>query len=309
MPITWVLRKPKDSSKIGVTFRSKDKRVSIQSVRGRAATLTDLIPDLRVLKVCDQSVTTANEASALIAKAPAGEIRITTAGSHHQATKGTEVVAGTNKKRKEKAGIAIAQVEKKNYVGISKVNKSGIFFDLEPGRILLGINGRRITKSEQALHLLRKKDNLRFVVVDPSDLGNDLGELQSTTVQTKPIEGQKPGTSGLRKKTKVFMSENYLENFVQAAFDSIIDNGTNVSEGSLLIGGDGRYFNKEATQTIIKMAVANGVKRIWVGQDGLMSTPAISATIRERGPVWQKAFGAFILTASHNPGGPDEDFG
>jgi phosphoglucomutase len=136
-----------------------------------------------------------------------------------------------------------------------------------------------------------------------------LGELKPTKVSTSPIEGQKPGTSGLRKKTKVFMSENYLENFVQASFDAIKDSGTNLSEGSLLIGGDGRYFNGEAIQTIINMAAANGVKRIWVGQDGLMSTPAISATIRERGPVWQKAFGAFILTASHNPGGPEEDFG
>ena len=136
-----------------------------------------------------------------------------------------------------------------------------------------------------------------------------LGELKPTVVATSPIDGQLPGTSGLRKKTKVFMSENYLENFVQSAFTAIKESGTNVSEGSLLIGGDGRYFNSEAIQTIIKMGVANGVKRFWIGQDGLMSTPAVSAVIRERGPVWQKAFGAFILTASHNPGGPEEDFG
>jgi len=136
-----------------------------------------------------------------------------------------------------------------------------------------------------------------------------LGPLKPTIVGTAPIKGQQPGTSGLRKKTKEFKSENYLENFVQSAFDAIVDSGTVVSEGTLLIGGDGRYFNDEAIQTIIKIGVANGVKRFWVGQDGLMSTPAVSATIRERGPVWQKAFGAFILTASHNPGGPEEDFG
>ena len=136
-----------------------------------------------------------------------------------------------------------------------------------------------------------------------------LGSLKRKAVSTTPIDGQKPGTSGLRKKTKVFMGENYLENFVQSAFDAIKESGTIVSEGSLLVGGDGRYFNPEAIQTIIKMAVANGVKRVLVGQDGLMSTPAVSATIRERGPTWKKAFGAFILTASHNPGGPDEDFG
>jgi len=136
-----------------------------------------------------------------------------------------------------------------------------------------------------------------------------LGKLRPTTVETGPIAGQKPGTSGLRKKTKEFMTEHYLNNFVQATFDAVKATGTNVSEGSLLIGGDGRYFNPEAIQIIIKMGVANGVKRFWVGQNGLLSTPAISAIIRERGPRWQKAFGAFILTASHNPGGPDEDFG
>jgi phosphoglucomutase len=133
-----------------------------------------------------------------------------------------------------------------------------------------------------------------------------MGPLKPTIVATAPIAGQQPGTSGLRKKTKDFMKPNYLENFVQSAYDSIKESGTNLGEGSLLIGGDGRYFNSDAIQTIIKMGVANGVKRFWVGENGLMSTPAVSATIRERGPVWQKAYGSFILTASHNPGGPEE---
>jgi phosphoglucomutase len=136
-----------------------------------------------------------------------------------------------------------------------------------------------------------------------------LGPLKPTIVETAPIAGQKPGTSGLRKKTKEFMTENYLNNFVQATFDAIKADGTDVSEGSLVIGGDGRYFNDVAIQTIIKMGIANGVTRFWVGKDGLLSTPGVSTIIRERGPVWQKAFGAFILTASHNPGGPEEDFG
>lgn len=136
-----------------------------------------------------------------------------------------------------------------------------------------------------------------------------LGPLTATAVKTAPIPGQQPGTSGLRKKTKEFMGENYLNNFVQSAFNAVKESGTKLNEGTLLIGGDGRYFNPEAIQIIVKMAVANGVKRIWVGQDGIMSTPAVSAVIRERGPCWQKAFGAFILTASHNPGGPEEDFG
>lgn len=136
-----------------------------------------------------------------------------------------------------------------------------------------------------------------------------LGALKPTDVATAPIDGQKPGTSGLRKKTKEFMKEHYLNNFVQAAYDAVKATGTNVSEGTLLIGGDGRYFNDVAIQTIVSMGVANGVKRFWIGKDGLLSTPAVSAIIRERGPVWQKAFGGFILTASHNPGGPEEDFG
>jgi len=136
-----------------------------------------------------------------------------------------------------------------------------------------------------------------------------LGPLKPTSVSTSPIAGQKPGTSGLRKKTKQFMEEHYLNNFVQSAFDAVKSSGTNISEGTLVVGGDGRYFNSEAIQTIIKMGVANGVKRFWIGHNGLLSTPAVSAVIRERGPVWQKAFGAFILTASHNPGGPEEDFG
>jgi phosphoglucomutase len=101
----------------------------------------------------------------------------------------------------------------------------------------------------------------------------------------------------------------YLHNFVQATFNALPMYGTDLADGALLLGGDGRYYNDVAIQVIIKMAVANGVKRVVVGQHGLLSTPAVSAIIREKGPDWQKAFGAFILTASHNPGGPDEDFG
>ncbi|RLO08801.1 hypothetical protein DYB28_009939, partial [Aphanomyces astaci] len=140
------------------------------------------------------------------------------------------------------------------------------------------------------------------------DLTNQvgLGKLAVSAVATTPIDGQKPGTSGLRKKTKVFMQPNYLNNFVQATFDALP--AKDLLQGTLVVSGDGRFYNKEAIQTIIKMAVASGVDRIWIGQNGLLSTPAVSAVIRERegGAV---AFGAFILTASHNPGGIDEDFG
>lgn len=119
-------------------------------------------------------------------------------------------------------------------------------------------------------------------------------------VSTTPFEGQKPGTSGLRKKVTVFQQPHYLENFVQSIFDNLADyQGT-----TLVLGGDGRYHNKTAIQTILKMAAANGFGQVLVGQNGLLSTPAVSAVIRKN-----KAFGGLILSASHNPAGPDGDFG
>ncbi len=119
-------------------------------------------------------------------------------------------------------------------------------------------------------------------------------------IATKPFEGQKPGTSGLRKKVLVFQQPNYVENFVQSIFDSL----EGFEGQTLVVGGDGRYHNREAIQTILRMAAANGFGRILVGQGGLLSTPAASCVIRARG-----AFGGIILSASHNPGGPDGDFG
>ncbi len=121
------------------------------------------------------------------------------------------------------------------------------------------------------------------------------------TVATIPYNDQRPGTSGLRKKTRVFLEKpHYLENFVQSTFDSL----EGFQGKTLVIGGDGRYGNKEATQTIVRLAIANGFGRILIGQYGLLSTPAASCVIRK-----YKAFGGFILSASHNPAGIDEDFG
>ena len=136
-----------------------------------------------------------------------------------------------------------------------------------------------------------------------------LGALKVSTLKTQPIDGQKPGTSGLRKKTAVFTEGKYLHNFVQATFDALKSTGADLECQTLLIGGDGRYYNDTAINVITKIALANGVRRVWVAKDGLASTPAVSALIREGGPQWKKVFGAFILTASHNPGGPSEDFG
>lgn len=120
------------------------------------------------------------------------------------------------------------------------------------------------------------------------------------TIQTKPFDGQKPGTSGLRKKVPVFQQPHYAENFIQSVFDGL--------EGSagktLVIGGDGRYLNREIIQTTIRMAAANGFGRVLTAKGGLLSTPAASNIIRKN-----KAFGGLILSASHNPGGPDGDFG
>lgn len=120
------------------------------------------------------------------------------------------------------------------------------------------------------------------------------------TIQTRPIEGQKPGTSGLRAKTRVFMQPGYLENFVQSVFDTVGP----MAGKTLTLGGDGRFFNAEAIQTILRMAAANGAARVVVGQNGLLSTPAASAVIRHL-----KTDGGLILSASHNPGGENGDFG
>lgn len=119
------------------------------------------------------------------------------------------------------------------------------------------------------------------------------------TVATQPIAGQKPGTSGLRKKTPVFMGEHYLENFVQSIFDVVGTKGK-----TFVLGGDGRYFNDRAAQVILRMAAANGVKKMIVGQGALLSTPAASHLIR-----LNQTDGGIIMSASHNPGGPNEDFG
>ena len=120
------------------------------------------------------------------------------------------------------------------------------------------------------------------------------------TVQTKPFQDQKPGTSGLRKKVPVFAQENYAENFIQSIFDSL----EGFSGQALVIGGDGRYYNREVIQKTIKMAAAAGFGKVLVGQGGILSTPAASNIIRK-----YKAFGGIVLSASHNPGGPNEDFG
>ncbi|MEW6760260.1 MAG: alpha-D-glucose phosphate-specific phosphoglucomutase [Pseudomonadota bacterium] len=122
------------------------------------------------------------------------------------------------------------------------------------------------------------------------------------TVPTTPFAGQRPGTSGLRKKVTEFQQPGYLENFVEAIFQTIKGN---MGEGcALVVGGDGRYFNHEAIQIILRMAAAHGVPRVLVGRGGILSTPAVSCVIRKHA-----AFGGIVLSASHNPGGPDGDFG
>lgn len=119
-------------------------------------------------------------------------------------------------------------------------------------------------------------------------------------VATQPFSDQKPGTSGLRKQVAVFQQLHYLENFVQSIFDSL----EGYAGQTLVLGGDGRYYNRQAIQIILKMAAANGWGRVLVGQSGILSTPAASCLIRK-----YNAFGGIVLSASHNPGGPDGDFG
>ena len=120
------------------------------------------------------------------------------------------------------------------------------------------------------------------------------------TIASQPFSDQKPGTSGLRKKVPVFQQPHYLENFVQSIFDSIAA----PHGATLVLGGDGRFYNRTAIQTILKMAAANGFGKVMVGRGGILSTPAASCVIRK-----YKTFGGLILSASHNPGGPEGDFG
>jgi phosphoglucomutase len=124
--------------------------------------------------------------------------------------------------------------------------------------------------------------------------------VQISTITTQAFPDQRPGTSGLRKKVRQFQTPHYLENFVQSIFDT----QTDLRGGTLVLGGDGRYYNRQAIQIILRMAAANGVARVIVGQGGLLSTPAASCLIRK-----YRSNGGIILSASHNPGGPEEDFG
>lgn len=128
----------------------------------------------------------------------------------------------------------------------------------------------------------------------------EAGHMNVLMVATRPFPDQRPGTSGLRKKVAVFAQPHYLENFVQSVFDALPD----WRGATLVLGGDGRYGNERALQVILRMAAANGIQRVLVGRDGLLSTPAASCAVRGRG-----AAGGIILSASHNPGGPDGDFG
>lgn len=123
---------------------------------------------------------------------------------------------------------------------------------------------------------------------------------QAKRVETTPFDDQKPGTSGLRKRVTVYQTPHYLENYIQSIFDSLED----FAGKSLVIGGDGRFYNDVAIQKVIRMAAANGFGKVIVGQGGILSTPAASHVIRH-----YKAFGGLVLSASHNPGGPDGDFG
>ncbi|MDF1588044.1 MAG: alpha-D-glucose phosphate-specific phosphoglucomutase [Gammaproteobacteria bacterium] len=124
--------------------------------------------------------------------------------------------------------------------------------------------------------------------------------MSVVTIATTPFNDQRPGTSGLRKKVGVFQQAHYLENFVQSTFNSL----DNINGQTLVVGGDGRFYNEQAIQIILKMAAANGFSRAIVGKNGLLSTPAASCVIRK-----YSAFGGIILSASHNPAGPNGDFG
>ena len=175
-------------------------------------------------------------------------------------------------------------------------------------------DARRCEKHTKALSLSRPSPSFFFFHLPPTHTSaaatplHRLTSLAAATgiavieTPTTPIPGQKTGTSGLRKKTREFAGGSYLANWVQSLFDSL---GADAISGQALgLGGDGRYFNAPAAQTIIKHAAAAGFAKVVVGRGAIMATPAMSALIRRRG-----LFGGLIMSASHNPGGPDEDWG
>lgn len=129
-------------------------------------------------------------------------------------------------------------------------------------------------------------------------------ETPQLNIKTQPFTDQKPGTSGLRKKTKIFQQAHYVENFTQAIFNALIASGESLQGKAIVIGGDGRFYNQQAIQKIIRVAAGNGFGKIFVAQNGILSTPAASCVIRTQG-----CLGGIILSASHNPGGPEGDFG
>jgi phosphoglucomutase len=143
----------------------------------------------------------------------------------------------------------------------------------------------------------RAEQGRRF---NPTQAGGGKEIMAVRIVRTQPFPDQRPGTSGLRKKVAAMRQPHYLENFIQSIFDGLPE----LRGATLVLGGDGRYYNREALQIILRMAAANGVGRMLVGRDGILSTPAASCVIRKHG-----AAGGIILSASHNPGGPDGDFG
>lgn len=157
--------------------------------------------------------------------------------------------------------------------------------------------------TDKKLSLICNTINLRFFNISRNHFKKPFQEAMAMSIQTVSTQAfpdQKPGTSGLRKKVRVFQQPHYLQNFVQSIFDTL----EIPANATLTLGGDGRYYNKEAIQVIIKMAAANGFAKVLVGQHGILSTPAASNIIRK-----YQTFGGIILSASHNPAGPDDDFG
>jgi hypothetical protein len=174
MTITWLISKKHPAAPIGVRFKSKKNRVTIDAVSGRALDKTDLVPGLRVLQVCGTDVQKATQACELIRDAPVGDISIVTEGKHHTATKLS---------RKEKAGFAIQpSMAHEGYVQIKAANPHGIFPDLQEGNILWSINGKKITNVRQAIQLMKRKTTLKLVVVDQSTFAEPAVKVSSLAI-------------------------------------------------------------------------------------------------------------------------------
>ena len=290
--ITWVIQKKTPTATIGLTFRSRNKRVIIDKVRGRASRKTDLVPGLRVLKVCGHDVTSASQCVEHIHSAPVGGIFIVTEGKHR---------ANTKKNKKEKAGISIQKWPNQEYVQLARVNPVGMFRDLKVGQVLFIINGVKIHSVMQALRLLRKKRKLRIVTVDvttavdPFDL---IGEnvkggnaMESEQFGATEPDGYDDGSDAEENADVDDIGDDESDKFSQSDADSRMSSSnwdgqstgeeTSSSQWSSIYGDDKGPGAEEGDDGMLPTGLMEDVANQWMPTEiQMVTTRVISSVIK-----------------------------